>query len=125
MMPTSMTVAPGLTQAAVTRPGRPTAVTRMSARAAMALVRQHLGDKPVAVFGPHPEIVLENDRLAVEMKARVGGLTFQQVEQVVDQFDQPHAEFLKRFVPFTVPVGPRTIVCTHWFCLSFLAPRAR
>ena len=32
-MPTSITVAPGLTQGAVTRPGRPTAVTRMSARA--------------------------------------------------------------------------------------------
>ena len=33
LMPTSITVAPGLTQGAVTRPGRPTAATRMSARA--------------------------------------------------------------------------------------------
>ena len=34
LMPTSITVAPGLTKSRVTSPGRPTAATRMSARAA-------------------------------------------------------------------------------------------
>ena len=42
--------------------------------------------------GPHLQVVLERDRVAVEHEMLVAGIAVEDVEQHVEQPDEPHAE---------------------------------
>ena len=60
-------------------------------------------DERFAAFRPDGEIVLENDRLAVEQKAFARRRRI--IEQLVDERDEPLPEPLERVIPFPIPVG--------------------
>ena len=60
--------------------------------------------QPCLGLGPHLEVVVDHDRLAVEQEALVGRVGLQEVEQVVDEVDELDPVGLERRVPLPVPV---------------------
>jgi hypothetical protein len=56
------------------------------------------------------EIVLEDDRLAVEVKVLVVRIGVEQIEQPIDERDEPEAELLVREVPLAIPMRVRNDV---------------
>ena len=61
--------------------------------------------QPRLLLGTDLEIVLEHDRLAVEVEILVARIGIQQVEQPIDERHEPEPELLVRQVPLAVPVG--------------------
>jgi hypothetical protein len=53
------------------------------------------------------EVILEHDGLAVEMKMLERRIAVEQIEQAVDERDQPQPELLVRQIPFAIPVSVR------------------
>ena len=49
------------------------------------------------------QIILQTDRLRIQFKEIVG-MALENLQQMVDQVDQPESEGLERLVPFPVPV---------------------
>ena len=60
--------------------------------------------QPFLGLGPHLEVVVDHDRLAVEQEALVGRVGLEEVEQVVDEVDELDPVGLERRVPLPVPV---------------------
>src|SRR5437899_6390610 len=83
------------------------------------LVRQHVRrpdleascieqpSQPCLVLRPHLEVVLEHDRLPVERERRKRRVTFERVEDAVDDHAEAQPELLERQVPLTIPVRVR------------------
>jgi hypothetical protein len=63
--------------------------------------------KPRLLLGANLEVILEHDRLSVEMEILVIRILVEQVEQAIDEGDQPHPELLEREVPLAIPMGVR------------------
>ena len=57
-----------------------------------------------AVFGADRQVVLDDDRLAVQQEAE-RGVGLGQRQQVIPEIDQPGSERLEGRVPLAVPVG--------------------
>ena len=66
--------------------------------------------EPRLLLGPDLEVVLEHDRLAVEMEVRVGRIGVEQIEQPIDQRHEPEAELLVGQIPLAIPVRVRNDV---------------
>jgi hypothetical protein len=62
---------------------------------------------PVALAGPHLEVIVEDDRLAVEREAAERGIAVEDLEQAVHEAHEAVAELLVRRVPLAVPMGVR------------------
>jgi hypothetical protein len=60
------------------------------------------------------EIIFQHDRLAVEVEVAKLRIASQQLQQLVDQLDQPEAKLLKGQIPFAVPVRVRDDVKIKW-----------
>ena len=63
--------------------------------------------QPRLLLGPDLEVVLEHDRLAVEMEVLVAGIGVEQIEQPIDERHEPEPELLVGQVPLAVPVRVR------------------
>ena len=61
--------------------------------------------QPRLLLRPDLEIVLEDDRLAVEMEVLVAGIGVEQIEQPIDERHEPEPELFVGEVPLAVPVG--------------------
>src|SRR5207237_5458226 len=53
------------------------------------------------------QVVLEDDRLPVEIKVFVGRLLVEQIEQPIDERDEPQPELLVGEIPLAIPVRVR------------------
>src|SRR6185369_11609408 len=63
--------------------------------------------QPRLLLRPDLEVVLEDDGLAVEMEILVVGIGIEQIEQPIDERDEPEAELFVREVPLTIPMRVR------------------
>ena len=63
--------------------------------------------QPRFLLRPDLEVVLEHDGLAVEMEMLVVGIGVEQIEQPIDERDEPEPELLVRQIPFAIPVRVR------------------
>ncbi len=66
-----------------------------------------MGDDCVTAIGADLQVVLQDDRLAVQHEAAEVGVGLEQPEHLVDQLDQRDPELLERDVPGPIPVGVR------------------
>ena len=66
--------------------------------------------QPRLLLGPDLEVVLEHDRLAVEVKVLVRRIGIEQIEQPIDQRDEPEAELLVGQIPLAIPMRVRNDV---------------
>jgi len=66
--------------------------------------------QPRFLLGTDLEIVLEDNRLPVEVKVLVRGVAIEQIEEPIDQRHQPEAELFVGEVPLAVPVRVRNDV---------------
>ena len=66
--------------------------------------------QPRLLLGPDLEVVLEHDRLAVEMEVFVGRIGVEQIEQPIDERDEPEPELLVGQVPLPIPMRVRNDV---------------
>ena len=68
---------------------------------------------------PDLEVVLEHDRLAVEVEVFVSRLVVEQIEQAIDERDQAKPELFAREIPLAIPMRVRDDVdVEHAACLS-------
>src|SRR3954447_20875980 len=68
--------------------------------------RAHQVTDSLLLVGTYPEIVLQEDRLAVEQECGVG-LRFEALNQVIEGRNEPRQKDALREIPFPVPVGMR------------------
>src|SRR5206468_12078041 len=74
--------------------------------------------QPIHLSGTDLEVVLEHDRLAVEMVVGESRIAVEQLQQVVDQVDEPETELLAGEIPLAIPVGMRNDVNVHQLPLT-------
>ena len=74
---------------------------------------------------PHLEVILEHDRLAVEVVVRERRIAFEQIEHAIDQIDEPEAELLAREIPLAIPVRVRHDVDVDRHPQPLTAPAVR
>ncbi len=72
--------------------------------------------QPRFLFRPDLEVVLEHDGLAVEMEMLVVGIGIEQIEQPIDERDEPEPELLVRQIPLAIPVGVGDDVDVQHMC---------
>jgi hypothetical protein len=53
---------------------------------------------------PHGQVIIQDDRLAIQHKIFEVGIFFKNVEEFIYQVNQPQPELLKSQVPFSVPM---------------------
>jgi hypothetical protein len=66
--------------------------------------------QPRFLLRPDLEVILEHDRLSVEMEVFVGRILVQQIEQAIDECDEAEPELLVGQVPLPIPVCVRNDV---------------
>ncbi len=76
-------------------------------RAHLDAAAAQVARQPLALVGPHFQVVVEDDRLAVEVEILIGRFGVKDIEQAVDGLDELEAETLEGQVPLAVPVGVR------------------
>src|SRR4030095_7733920 len=68
---------------------------------------------PVFLLGPNLEVILEHDRLPIEMKVGVRRVGVEQVEQPIDESDEPQAELLVGEITLAIPMRVRNDVAVQ------------
>ena len=68
---------------------------------------RHQPADPLTLLRAHPEIVFQQDRLAIEQESGNTRFPFEQVHQVIDDRNKPRAKLAAREIPLTIPVSVR------------------
>ncbi|MNJ61425.1 hypothetical protein D3C77_572100 [compost metagenome] len=61
--------------------------------------------QPLLIFRANLKVVLQDNRLSIEIKAAEFAISVQLVQQSIDKLHQPYMMLLIRQIPFPVPVG--------------------